>query len=167
MNSSVETWICTHDGEVFLHVENDGPAVLRKGLQAREYPVRKVGEKYFYSGRPLPNHLVVEADAAFAKVAPAAIAVEKCMDEFYTEYETPAPPKVDDRMAHGWHKSKKKPANSCKYIRGVGVCTVFPYGNGFKVVADSQFYGPYPTQKEAQFAAEMLAPPKFTSEEAV
>jgi hypothetical protein len=86
----------------------------------------------------------------------------------YIEYETPEPQpqqpkKRDNKMARGWHQGKKKPENAHRYIKGIGLCTVFPYGDGYKVAADGQFYGPFPTQQEARFAAEKLAPPKQTS----
>jgi hypothetical protein len=82
------------------------------------------------------------------------------MDDFeqeyvpeYTEYDSPKPKARSADPLVGWHKSRNKPANVCKYIRGVGLCTVFPYGNAYKVVAAGQFYGPFFTQEEAQIAA--------------
>jgi hypothetical protein len=84
----------------------------------------------------------------------------------YIEYETPEPippaprPKTSNKMSRGWNPSKKKPGNSHRYIKGVGLCTVFPHSGAYKVAADGQFYGPFPTETDAQHAAEMLAPPK-------
>jgi len=64
----------------------------------------------------------------------------------------------DDGWMRGWHPSRKKPENFCKYLRGLGLCTVFPYGNAYKLVVGGQFYGPFPTQEQAQLAAKSLKP---------
>ena len=56
----------------------------------------------------------------------------------------------------GWNPSRNKPANLCRYIKGVGLCTMFPHSIGFKLVADGVFYGPFLTQYEAQNAAQEL-----------
>jgi hypothetical protein len=64
----------------------------------------------------------------------------------------------DDGWMQGWYPSRNKPENLCKYLRGLGLCTVFPYGNAYKLVVGGQFYGPFPTQKEAQLAAKSLKP---------
>jgi hypothetical protein len=64
----------------------------------------------------------------------------------------------DDGWMQGWHPSRNKPENLCKYLRGLGLCTVFPYGNAYKLVVGGQFYGPFPTQEEAQLAAKSLKP---------
>jgi hypothetical protein len=64
----------------------------------------------------------------------------------------------DDRWMQGWHPSRNKPTNLCKYVRSHGLCTVFPHGNAYKFVVGGQFYGPFPTQKLAQLAAKSLKP---------
>jgi hypothetical protein len=64
----------------------------------------------------------------------------------------------DDGWMQGWHPSRNKPTNLCKYVRGHGLCTVFPYGNTYKLVVGGQFYGPFTTQREAQLAAKSLKP---------
>jgi hypothetical protein len=35
--AALETWIVGPDGKVFWHVENDGPAVPRRGIKPRDY----------------------------------------------------------------------------------------------------------------------------------
>lgn len=75
-------------------------------------------------------------------------------DEEFQEEEV----EEDDGLMQGWHPSRNKPKNLCKYIRGLGLCTVFPYGNAYKFVVGGQFYGPFPTQEEAQRAAKSLKP---------
>src|SRR5260370_38589053 len=75
-------------------------------------------------------------------------------EEFQEEEEV----EEADRWMQGWHPSRNKPENLCKYLRGIGLCTVFPYGNAYKFVVGGQFYGPFPTQKEAQLAAKSLKP---------
>src|ERR1700688_3465968 len=64
----------------------------------------------------------------------------------------------DDGWMQGWYPSRNKPENLCKYLRGLGLCTVFPYGNAYKLVVGGQFYGPFPTREEAQLAAKSLKP---------
>jgi hypothetical protein len=66
--------------------------------------------------------------------------------------------KEDYGWMQGWHPSRNKPENLCKYLRGLGLCTVFPYGNAYKFVVGGQFYGLFPTQEEAQLAAKSLKP---------
>jgi len=75
-------------------------------------------------------------------------------EEFQEEEEV----EEDDGWMHGWHPSRNKPENLCKYLRGLGLCTVFPYGNAYKLVVGGQFCGPFPTQEEAQLAAKSLKP---------
>jgi hypothetical protein len=76
-------------------------------------------------------------------------------DDFEQGYAPRAKKKETDPLA-GWHKSRNKARNICKYIHGVGLCTIFPWGNEYKIVAAGQFYGPYPTQEAAQLAAKSL-----------
>jgi hypothetical protein len=73
----------------------------------------------------------------------------------YEEYEAPET-KEDKWLATGWHRSRNKPGNICKYLKGVGLCTVFPSGSSYKFVAGGEFYGPYSTQEDAQLAAKKL-----------
>lgn len=81
---------------------------------------------------------------------------EEFRDEEFPESEEEID--EDDGWMQGWHPSRNKPTNLCKYVRGHGLCTVFPYGNAYKFVAGGQFYGPFPTQEEAQLAAKWLKP---------
>ena len=74
-----------------------------------------------------------------------------------TEYDE-GEPVVDPWLTKGWNKSRNKPGNVCKFLKGIGLCTVFPYGNAYKFVVGGQFYGPFPTQEEAQLAAKSLKP---------
>ena len=80
-------------------------------------------------------------------------------DEEFQDEEIPeSEEEIDenDGWMQGWHPSRNKPTNLCKYVRGHGLCTVFPHGNAYKFVAGGQFYGPFPTQEEAQLAAKSL-----------
>src|ERR1700686_1956010 len=76
----------------------------------------------------------------------------------YEEFQEEEEIEEDDGWMQGWHPSRNKPENLCKYLRGLGLCTVFPYGNAYKFVVGGQFYGPFPTQEEAQLAAKSLKP---------
>jgi hypothetical protein len=55
-----------------------------------------------------------------------------------------------------WHPSKTKPANVCRFVKGVGVITIFPARDGFKFVYDSptgkKYSDSYDTQENAQLA---------------
>jgi hypothetical protein len=78
---------------------------------------------------------------------------------FYEEYESDEPETTSEDaawLAAGWNKSRNNPANICKFIRGVGLVTVFSYGGRHKLVAGGEFYGPFETQVEAQLAARKL-----------
>jgi hypothetical protein len=75
-------------------------------------------------------------------------------DKFQEEEEV----EEDDGWMRGWYPSRNKPENLCKYLRGLGLCTVFPCGNAYKLVVGGQFYGPFLTQEEAQLAAKSLKP---------
>jgi hypothetical protein len=75
MMGTTESWIYGTGGAVFFDIENDGPAVARKGLRARDYPVSTIYGKYYYTfdglfGGPikveLSPDLVAEADAVFS-----------------------------------------------------------------------------------------------------
>jgi hypothetical protein len=40
--STSEQWITIHDdGSLFLHTENEGPRILRHGVEARDEPPRR------------------------------------------------------------------------------------------------------------------------------
>ena len=88
------------------------------------------------------------------------------MDDFEQDYIMPAnvneeefddePEEVDPWLARGWSRSRNKPGNICKFIKGVGLCTVFPWANGYKFVAGGNFSDVYATQEEAQLAAKSL-----------
>jgi hypothetical protein len=75
-------------------------------------------------------------------------------EEFQEEEEV----EEDDGTMQGWHPSRNKPENLCKYLRGLGLCTVFPNGNAYKLVVGGEFHGPFPTQRGAQLAAKSLKP---------
>jgi hypothetical protein len=70
-------------------------------------------------------------------------------------------------MATEWHPSTKNPDNVCRYIKGIGLVTVFPCSDGtFKFAHGGTFSKPYPTQKDAQLAAkdcEVSAPAQRAS----
>jgi hypothetical protein len=63
--------------------------------------------------------------------------------------------------AKRWSSGKKKPNNSYRFIKGVGLVVVFPSysGNGYSFVVDGQFHGPFPTREDAQFEADRFATP--------
>ncbi len=74
---------------------------------------------------------------------------------------------TDEAWLDDWHRSRKNPDNVCRYIKGVGLVTVFLCGDGtFKFASGGTFSKPYPTQKDAQFAAkdcEVSAPAQRAS----
>jgi hypothetical protein len=51
--AALETWIVGPDGKVFWHVENDGPAVPRRGIKPRDYSQARAppNQKFFAGGR--------------------------------------------------------------------------------------------------------------------
>src|SRR5271154_2296076 len=84
--------------------------------------------------------------------------IQKELPEEIPEEEEEEETEEDDGWMQGWHPSRNKPQNLCKYLRGLGLCTVFPYGNAYKLVVGRQFYGPFFTQEAAQRAAKNLKP---------
>ena len=58
-----------------------------------------------------------------------------------------------------WRTSTRNPANICRFIRGLGLVTIFRGRNGKYTFAysDGLFSDPYATQEAAQQAAEQLA----------
>ena len=74
---------------------------------------------------------------------------------------------TDEAWLDGWHRSRKNPDNVCRYIKGVGLVTVFLCGDGtFKFASGGTFSKPYPTQKDAQLApkdCEVSAPAQRAS----
>jgi hypothetical protein len=56
-----------------------------------------------------------------------------------------------------WNPGKKKPGNLYKYFKSTGLVTVFPARNGYSFVANGEFHGSFPTQKDAQIEAEKFA----------
>lgn len=81
--------------------------------------------------------------------------MNEAFDQDYVEYDDEPEPQ-DRWLTTGWNKSRNKPANVCKYVKGIGLCTVFPWGNQYKLVAAGEFHGPYPTQDDAKRAARSL-----------
>jgi hypothetical protein len=53
-----------------------------------------------------------------------------------------------------WHPSRKNPDNICRYIKGVGLVTVFLGRDGnFRFAYGGLFSEPYPTREAAQLGA--------------
>jgi len=87
------------------------------------------------------------------------------MDDFDREYRMPVFENEDDepqtgesRWLSGWHRSKRNPNNVCRFIKGIGLVTVFEQDGGYKFVAGGQFSRLYLTQIDAQLAAKALKP---------
>ena len=103
---------------------------------------------------------MIQSCSTTAKVASATTVQKSRKRKFQRTKEFQEEEEVEEDYGwmQGWHPSRNKPENLCKYLRGLGLCTVFPYGNAYKLVVGGQFYGPFPTQEEAQLAAKSLKP---------